>query len=114
MILEVIDIVEYEFTIHQDTMSDVVKNLQSQEKTNEATWCQDNITTLANNFSQMGSAFLAQQILNTTHSFRVNKNWNSHGAQVGASICQCGSILVAFENASKNRLVNTHFAEVIR
>ena len=113
MISEVIDIVEYEFTIHQDTMSDVVKNLQSQEKTNEATWCQENITTLANNFSRMGSAFLARQILDTTHSFRVNKNWNSHGAQVGASICQLGSILAAFENASKNRLLSTHFAEVI-
>ena len=60
MISEVIDIVKYEFTIHQNTMSDVVKNLESQEKINEATWCQDNITTLANNFTRMGSAFLAR------------------------------------------------------
>ena len=113
MILEVIDIVEYEFSQNQKTMNNVVKNLESKDKTNEAAWCQNNIKTLAKNFSQMSSAFLAQQILDTTHSFRVNKNWNSHGAQVGASICQLSSILVAFEDALKERLLSTHFAEVI-
>ena len=39
--------------------------------------------------------------MDTTHSFHVNKNWNSDGAQVGAAICQLGSILTSVENALK-------------
>ena len=61
----------------------------------------------------MSSAFLARQILDTTHSFHVNKNWNSHGSQVDAAMCQLGSILVSFEDASNQRLVSMHFSEVI-
>ena len=62
--------------------------------------------TLVDNFSQMSSAFLARQILDTTHTFRVNKNWNSHGGQLGASLCQLGWILASFENAAKKPLVS--------
>ena len=101
MILTVIDIVEYKFTQHQKTMSNVVTNLKNQQKNDEAAWCEGNIKNLADNFSRLGSAFVAHQILDTTHSFRVNKNWNSHRAQVGASIRQLGSILASFDNASK-------------
>ena len=73
----------------------------------------NSIKTLVKNFSCMGSAFLARQIMDMTHSFHVNKNWNSHGSQVGATMCQLGSILASFENASNQRLVSTHFSEVI-
>ena len=71
------------------------------------------IRILVENFSRMGSAFLARQIMDTTHSFPVNKNWNSHGSQVGAAMCQLGSILASFEDASNRRLVSMHFPEVI-
>ena len=57
----------------------------------------------------MGSAFLARQKMDMTHSFHVNKNWNSHGSQVGAAMCQLRSILASFEDASNRRLVSTHF-----
>ena len=69
--------------------------------------------TLVDNFSRRSSSFLARQILDTTHTFRVTKNWNSHGGQLGASLCQLGSILASFENAAKKPLVSNHFGEVI-
>ena len=112
-IQEVIDIVEYEFTQHEKTMKDIVQSLVAQGKKDEAEWMENCIRILVENFSHMGSAFLARQIMDTTHSFHVNKNWNSHGSQVGVSICQLGSILASFEDASNRRLVSTHFPEVI-
>ena len=71
------------------------------------------VDILFKNFAHMSSAFLARQILDMTHSFHVNKNWNSHGSQVGAAMCQLGSILASFEDASIQRLVSMHFSEVI-
>ena len=112
-IQEVIDIVEYEFTQHEKTMKGVVQNLVHQGNKDEVEWMENCIKTLVKNFSHMGSAFLARQIMDTTHSFCVNKNWNSHGSQVGAAMCQLGSILASFENASNQRLVSMHFSEVI-
>ena len=61
----------------------------------------------------MSLAFLGRQILEMTQTFRVNKNWNSHGGQLGAAMCQLGSILASFENVANKSLVSTHFAEVI-
>ena len=71
------------------------------------------VDTLVKNFAHMRSAFLARHILDMTHSFHVNKNWNSHGSQVGAAMCKLGSILVSFEGASNRRLLSMHFSEVI-
>ena len=72
------------------------------------------IRILVANFSCMGSVFLARQIMDMTHSFCVNKNWNSYGSQVGAAMCQLGSILASFEDASNKRFISMHFPEVIR
>ena len=112
-ILEFIDIVEYEFTQHENTMKGVVQNLVCQGKKDEAEWMDNCIKTLVKNFSRMGPAFLARQIMDKTHSFHVNKNWNSYGSQVGAAMCQLGSILASLKNASNQRLVSMHFSEVI-
>ena len=94
-------------------MKDIVQNLVDQGKKDEAEWMEKCIRILVENFSRMGSAFLPRQIMDTTHSFHVNKNWNSHGSQVGATMCQLGSILASFEDASNRRLVSMHFSEVI-
>ena len=113
-IREVINIVEYKFTQHKKTMKDIVQNLAAQGKKDEAEWMEKYIRILVENFSCMGSAFLARQILDMTHSFHDNKNWNSHGSQVGATMCQLGSILASFEDASNRRLVSTHFLKLSR
>ena len=97
---------------HEKTMTGVVQNLIHQGKMDEAEWTKHNVKTLVNTFSHMGSAFLARQIMDTTHRFCVNKNWNSHGAQEGATICQLGSILASLKNASNQRLLSTHFPKV--
>ena len=112
-IQEVIDIVEYEFTQHEKTMNNIIKNLADQGKNAEAEWMTNCVDILVKNFACMSSAFLERQILDMTHSFHVNKNWNSHGSQVGATMCQLGSILASFEDASNQRLVSMHFSEVI-
>ena len=112
-IREVIDIVEYKFTQHEKTMNNIIKNLADQGKNAEAEWMTNCVDILVKNFACMSSALLARQILDTTHSFHVNKNWNSHGSQVGAAMCQLGSILLSFEDASNQRLVSTYFSEVI-
>ena len=112
-IREVIDIVKYKFTQHEKTMKDIAQNLVAKGKKDKAQWMEECIRILVENFSHMGSAFLARQIMDMAHSFHVNKNWNSHGSQVGATMCQLGSILASFEDASNRRLVSTHFLEVI-
>ena len=43
----------------------------------------------------------------------MNKNWNSHGAQVGTAICQQGCILAGFEGAVQKPLISNHFPETI-
>ena len=112
-ILEVIDIGEEEFAHHQQTLQGIIDNLNTRGQKGEAAWYMNNMQILVSNFSRMSSAFLGRQILETTQTFRVNKNWNSHGGQLGAAMCKLGSILASFENAANKSLVSTHFAEVI-
>ena len=112
-ISEVIDIVEEEFAHHQQTLQGIIDNLNTRGQKGEAAWYENNMQILVSNFSRMSSAFLGRQILETSQTFRVNKNWNSHDGQLGAAMCQLGSILASFENAANKSLVSTHFAEVI-
>ena len=73
-IWEVIDIVEYKFTQHEKTMNNIIKNLADQGKNTEAEWMTNCVDILVKNFARLSSAFLARVILDTTHSFHVNKN----------------------------------------
>ena len=41
------------------------------------------------------------------------KNWNSHGAIVGAALCQLGSVLGSLESGAIGPLINTEFQQVI-
>ena len=40
---------------------------------------------------QITTGYIAELCLDLTHTFRANKNWNWHGASVGASICAIAS-----------------------
>ena len=113
VIMDVIEIVENEFAHHKKTLVDRIENLKGIGKTGEAAWWENSMLILVRNFTRMSPAFLARQILETTHTFRVNKNWNSHGGQLGAGMCQLGSILASLQGAVKSPLVSTHFPEVI-
>ena len=43
--------------------------------------------------------FIAKQILGTMSTVQVGKNWNSHGADLGSSLCQISAILSSLDNA---------------
>ena len=43
--------------------------------------------------------FIAKQILGTMLNVQVGKNWNSHGADLGSSLCQITAILSSLDNA---------------
>lgn len=43
---------------------------------------------------------IAQLCLDLTHTFRAGKNWNSHGATVGAATCSIAAILATLKNGS--------------
>ena len=43
--------------------------------------------------------FIAKQILGTMSTVQVGKNWNSHGVNLGSSLCQISAILLSLDNA---------------
>ena len=51
---------------------------------------------------------LGCMILDTTHAFRVNKNWNSHGSIAGSNVCGLGSVLASLECANVHDLDISH------
>ena len=57
--------------------------------------------------------FVTRLLLNLTSTFAVFKNWNSHGAIVGAALCQLGSVLGSLESGAIGPLIDTEFQQVI-
>ena len=51
---------------------------------------------------------LGRMILDTTHAFRANKNWNSHGSIAGSNVCGLGSVLASLEHANVHDLDISH------
>ena len=51
---------------------------------------------------------LGRMILDTTHAFRANKNWNSHGSTAASSVCGLESILASLEHANVCNLDIAH------
>ena len=51
---------------------------------------------------------LGGMILDTTHAFRANKNWNSHGSIAGSNVCGLGSVLASMEYANVRDLDISH------
>ena len=57
--------------------------------------------------------YLACKMLDTTHAFRANKNWNLHGATVGASVVSLGAILSSLKNSNEGPRLNIDHNELI-
>ena len=51
---------------------------------------------------------LGCMILDTTHAFRANKNWNYHGSIAGSNVCGMGSVLASLECANIRDLDISH------
>ena len=45
----------------------------------------------------ISTGHIAEVCVQMTQSYRVNKNWNSHGAKVGAAICDAASLIAMIE-----------------
>ena len=52
-----------------------------------------------NTLDKITRGFIAKHILGTMSTVQVGKNWNSHGADLGSSLCQISSILASLDNA---------------
>ena len=55
--------------------------------------------TFKDTLHKITRGFIAKQILGTMSTVQVGKNWNSHGADLGSSLCQIASILASLDNA---------------
>ena len=56
---------------------------------------------------------LGRIILDTTHAFRANKNWNSHGAAAGAAVLDLGCILSSLKRANQGLGLEINHNELI-
>ena len=62
--------------------------------------------------ARISSGYIARLLLDTICTFQVCKNWNSHGAILGATMCQIASMLSGLDAASKG-LIDVDFNELI-
>ena len=63
--------------------------------------------------ARISCGYIARLLLNTICTFQVCKNWNSHGAILGATMCQITSMLSGLDAASKGNLIDVDFNELI-
>ena len=57
---------------------------------------------------------LGNMILDMTHAFRANKNWNSHGSIAGSNVCGLGSILASLKHANVRDLDIAHMELILK
>ena len=63
--------------------------------------------------AQISCGYIARLLLNAISTYQVGKNWNSHGASLGATLCQMGSMLLCLDNASRGCLIDIDFTQLI-
>ena len=61
----------------------------------------------------ISSGHIADLCVQMTQSYRVNKNWNSHGAKVGAAICEAAGLFAMLENHEKGGVFDENFRQKI-
>ena len=73
----------------------------------------DIASKFTNTCAQISCGYIARLLLNAICTFQVCKNWNSHGATLGASLCQMASMLLCLDKASTGSLIDVDFNELI-
>ena len=63
--------------------------------------------------ARISCGYIARLLLNTICTFQVYKIYNSHGAILGATMCQIASMLSGLDAASKGNLIDVDFNELI-
>ena len=54
-----------------------------------------------------------KQVLGMLSTMEVGKNWNSHGALLGVSICQTAAMLAGLDKATTQELISPDFVVLI-
>ena len=91
-----------EYSNDTDELENLALNVESHKNKNDR---------LPHIWSRLSTSFLAR--LNLTSTFAACKNWNSHGATVGAALCQLGALLASLDTASVEPLMGNDFRELI-
>ena len=95
---------------HDACISEVIKIVKAcqatclMEMNTEITQLQNSNPTLAgtkrdiaekfnHTCARISCGYIARLLLNTISTYQVGKNWNSHGATLGATLCQMASML---------------------
>ena len=99
-----IDIVNDEFNYFFSKMLIRADNMEKTGEVDSHRALNSELDMLRNVKRTITMGVLAKLFLKCTDTFRAQKNWNSHGGSVGASICQLASILSQMNNASVNVL----------
>ena len=71
------------------------------------------VHTFTNTCAWMSCGYIARMLLNAISAYQVGKNWNSHGATLGSTLCQMASMLSGLEGALKGSLIDVDFTELI-
>ena len=115
---------------HDACISEVIKIVKACQATclmkmnTEITQLQNSNPTLAGTKRDIAEKFnhtcaciscgyIARLLLNAISTYQVGKNWNSHGATLGATLCQMASMLSCLDNASTGCLIDVDFTELI-
>ena len=78
----------------------------------DGTYTQDFLDQFKETISCITSGFIAKQVLGMLSTMEVGKNWNSHGALLGASICQTAAMLAGLDTAT-TELISPDFVVLI-
>ena len=105
-IYEVIDAVKKEISRHNLEYTNDTEKL---EQTGAHVEGRKNVADrLPHIWGCISPGFVAKLLLNLTSTFAVCKNWNSHGAIVGAALCQLGSVLGSLESGAIGPLIDSN------
>ena len=63
--------------------------------------------------ARISCGYIARLLLNAISTYQVGKNWNSHGATLGATLCQMASMLLCLDNASTGCFIDADFTQLI-
>ena len=71
------------------------------------------VDTFTNTCALISCGYIARMLLNALSTYQVGKNWNSHGATLGSTLCQMASMLSGLDGALKGSLIDIDFTELI-
>ena len=105
--IKIVDEVYQDMTVYYQTKID------SEADRDEKSALSATLTLFRKTWANVTPGFIARSILEITNNMSVAKNWNSHGAMVGASICQISAILAALAKAEQSAVISSSFRDII-